>query len=416
MTDALVEQLWGGPMSDDQLRIHWAGRGDRGSRDENAWREVERYYVVPGASRPTMLLPAGPRPALLGALDNYRGLRTARRQLQRRAISSLAAINVLPSPQIVLSIRPDEPEDSRVHPLGELSAALGRRDLRASIGVRTGANRKATLQLVDVSGSPVGFAKFAWSRDTAVAVETETAALTGDDHLGICRRPALLASGSYGGWPYLVSSPLPLSCRGVRGRVHPPTVHELHDLAPVTGRRPLGTSQQLRRLTASLESLASTGSVAALVTGTLRLLDEHVRARPVVTSDRWHGDLTPWNSARDAEDRLWVWDWESSEADAVAGMDAIHWHLSLVQEAGRPLTSDALAGAVEAAAPVLTGLGHASSDTAVVTAVYVASMVERAVTLSIAQGWEAGWLTPRHLEDLVGHAARGLRSAGITPS
>lgn len=418
MTAALVEQLWGGHISAGRLRLDPVGRGPTVSAAGGTWREVERYYVVPSDSRPTMLLPADPRPALLGALGNYRGLRNARRQLQRRLLGSAASIGALPCPQVVLSVRGDEPHDTRVNPLGELAGALDRHDLRAAIGVRTGANRKATLQLVDVAGAPVGFAKFAWSEQTSVAVRRETEALSADSRLGVCRRPALLASGTYGGWPYLVSSPLPLSSRGVRGRVPPPTVRELHDLAPVTGRRPLGTSGHVRALTERLEKLATTGTTTALVGRTLRLLgDAAVDGRHVAMGEHWHGDLTPWNAARDSDGQLWCWDWESTEADAVAGLDAIHWHLSLVQDTGRALTSAALAEAERAAAPVLTGLGHARRTVPVVVAVYVAAMVERAVALSVAEGgWEAGWLTVENLDDLVGHAARGLRAAGLTAS
>ena len=416
MTAALVEQLWGGQISAGRLKVEVTGRGRSTEPMDASWHEVERYYVVPSTHRPTMLLPAEPRPALLGALNNYRGLRTARRQLQRRALSSAATVGGLPCPQVSVWARTGEPDGSRAHPLGELAAALGRQDLRAAIGVRTGANRKATLQLVDLTGDPVGFAKFAWSEQTALAVQRETAALTADDRLGSCRRPALLASGMYAGWPYLVSSPLPSTSRGVRGRVAPPSVQEFHDLAPVTGRRALSTSGQLLGLVERLEKHASAEAVGTLVKRTLRLLAD-ASVADVVMSERWHGDLTPWNAARDSEDRLWCWDWESCELDAVAGLDAIHWHLSLEQEAGRPLTSAALATAVETAAPVLTGLGHPRRDMPVVAAVYVASMAERAVALSVAEGgWEAGWLTVDNLEDLVDHASRELRAAGLSSS
>jgi hypothetical protein len=409
MTDALVEQLWGGPIATGQLRMRWLRPGSDTTR-EAGWRDVERYYAIPTAGRPTMLLPTGPRPALLGALNNYRGLRTARRQLQRRALGAAVLAGGLPCPQVVLSVPDDEPGATRVNPLGELAAALGRQDLRAAIGVRTGANRKATLQLVDVDGSPVGFAKFAWSEQTAIAVRRETQALTTETEEGSCRRPALLAQGTYSGWPYLVSSPLPLSSQGVRGRTAPPTVQEFHDLAPVSGRRALGTSAHVRELTERLEGLVSDGSSRQLVARTVRLLaDARAAGEDIVMSERWHGDLTPWNSARDGDGRLWCWDWESSEADTVAGLDAIHWHLSLVQEAGGALDAAALSKAVQAAAPVLVGMGHRRQSVQVVTAVYVAALVERAVALSQAEGgWEAGWLTVDDLDDLVTHAAREL--------
>ena len=178
----------------------------------------------------------------------------------------------------------------------------------------------------------------------------------------------------------------------------------------MTGRRSLATSDHVRALTDRLEKLVPVESTAPLVGRTLRLLEEATAVgQDVVMSAHWHGDLTPWNAARDDEGRLWCWDWESTEPDAVAGLDAVHWHLSVVQEAGEPLTAQALATAAEAARPALTGLGHGRRSVPVVVAVYVASMVERAIALSVAEGgWEAGWLTVDNLEDLVGHAAQGL--------
>ena len=409
----LVEQLWGPGLEAGCLQLGWDRRGARQVVADAGWREVERYYVVPGASRPTMLLPAAPAPALSGALHNYRGLRTTRRQLQRRVLGGAALLGTLPFPQVALRVRASEELGTRANPLGELAAGLGRDDLRAAIGVRTGANRKATLQLVDVAGDPVGFAKFSWSEQTALAVEREARALSEKPLEGTCHRPALLTSGTYFGWPYLVSAPLPLSSRAVRGSVAAPSVQEFYDLAPITDRRPLGASGHVRALDERLQALEPGQATGPLVGRAVRLLAQaRASEQDLLISERWHGDLTPWNSARDSEDHLWLWDWETSEADTVAGLDAIHWHLSLVQEAGGTLDGKALSNAVRAAAPVLAGLGHPRGAAPVLTAVYVAVMVERAVALSIAEGgWEAGWLGVDDLDDMLGFAEHGLTTS-----
>lgn len=411
MIDPLVEQLWGGAIESRSLRVDNAG--SRWS-PEPGWRESERYYVVPNSTRPTMLLPAGPRRALLGALTNYRGLRPPRRQVQRRLLTVPAAAGYLPCPQVVLSV----PESSQAavpsSPLGELAGALGRQDLRAAIGIRTSANRKATLQLVDVEGAPVGFAKFSWSDETALAVRREAAALSAGTGKGVCRRPALLASGTYSGWPYLVTSPLPLSSRAVRGKVAPPTIQEFHDLAPNTGARRLATTDHFIRLCARLQALVNNSAdIGRLASRALQVLDAAgADDRELMVTKGWHGDLTPWNAARDADGRLWVWDWESTEPDSVAGLDVLHWHLSLSQDVGRRLDATALDRAVERARPVLSGLGHPRSAVPLVTAVYVAALVERALALCVFNGgWETGWLSSEDVDDLLGHVTSTLSGA-----
>ena len=69
--------------------------------------------------------------------------------------------------------------------------------------------------------------------------------------------------------------------------------------------------------------------MAAPVAAAHALLDALAGATDTLpVTSRWHGDLTWWNRARDDAGQLWVWDWESSEEDAVAGLDALHWAFS----------------------------------------------------------------------------------------
>ena len=112
---------------------------------------------------------------------------------------------------------------------------------------------------------------------------------------------------------------------------------------------------------------------------------------------RWHGDLTPWNCARDSSGQLWAWDWESCEVDAVAGLDALHWEFSVLRESG-PVDAISLATCLERARHHLTAAGHGRTTHGVVAAVHALTMVERAAALAAREGsWQRVWVPPAQL-------------------
>lgn len=394
----VVEQLWAPTLDAGRARL------DVGDAPQG-WHAEERYLVLPTLSRATMLIPAGPRPATAGALLNYRGLRRPTANLQRTVLGGAHRIGRrLPFPRLTLSL-PDGAQDDGepALPLAAVARALGTPDrLHASIGVRTSANRKATLQLVDDGGRPRGFAKFAWDRLSTEGIEREGAALAVTAR-GPARSPALLARGTYSGHPFIVTEPLPLTTRGVRADVPEPTPQELASLTPVVRHARLSGTGQAQGLRARLGALASAGFEADVVAGALRLLDRAERSEVVLSvTARSHGDLTPWNSARDRDGTLWCWDWESSEPDTVWGVDPLHWHVSVRTEAGQPLGADVLRAAYDAARPALVAGGLGPDGRPLVLAVYVATLVERACSLAAGGGgWEAGWVLPAQLRELV---------------
>ena len=411
----LVEQLWQPALATGRARV----RLDReaGEPSTSTWHTAEEYLVVPGATRASLLLPAGPARATSGALLNYRGLRRLLPNAQRAVLGLLARSGApLPFPRLRVETRAgaeQASEDALLLPLGFLQDVLGRPDLRAAIGVRTGANRKATLQLVDLEGQPVGFAKFAWNRSSTQGIEREASALSTPLDEGPARTPALLARGEYLGRAFLVTAPLPETARGVRSGVRPPTAQELYALTPLgRGARPAETGQ-LQSLRARLETLDPTPETAKLLGSAHRLLarvEQYADAVPVTT--RWHGDLTPWNCARDAEGVLWTWDWESSEPDAVAGLDAVHWHLSVGAEAGGRFDGSGLRSAVERARPLVVAAGATHAGVDRVAAVYALTLTERACALASETGeWEEGWVLPEDLHDLLSQAGRGLETS-----
>lgn len=403
----LIEQLWQPALDTGDVRVAL------GDDDDPGWVDLERYRVLPGVDRARMLFPDAPKDASVGSLLNFRGLRRRTTNVQRTVLGSLARAGRLPFPVLRLQTRAEGP--AAVTPLAAVGEVLGRDDLAASVAVNTSANRKATLQVVDENGVPAGFAKFAWDEVSTASVQAEGEALLAvGDRAGTVRAPALLASGSYYDKPFIVSQPLPLDSVGVRADVPPPSALELYTLLPLTRRARIGATGQCVALTARLEQLAAAGpEILPVVGAALALLalvgtDEH----EVAVQERCHGDLAAWNTARASDGTLWLWDWESSEPDAAAGLDALHWHMSARTEAGERWDGPALLTAIELARPLLAAAGTSRRAEPLVAALYAATIAERACTLAAGPGgWEAGWVLPEHLLEMLATAERLLVEA-----
>lgn len=384
----LVEQLWAPLLADGDVRISV----DRPGAGDAGWRDLERYRALPSIDSASMLLPAANPQVLAGSLLNFRALRARGPRAQREVLGRAARAGLpLPFPMVRLQTR--LPEEKRpMLPTEQVAAALRLPRVHASVGIRPVANRKATLQLVDDAGAPVGFAKFAWERTSAESVGRETAALAelggGTDLL---RTPRLLAAGSWHGQPWLVSEPLPLSSR----RPDPdglPSAQELFALCPVVRVDRLDDSGQFQALRARVAVWRATGVEAELLAAVDRLLADVAHLETPIAA-RWHGDLTAWNCGRDEHGQLWCWDWESTEPDAVAGLDALHWTSTSRTLRGERYGAQLLAAALAQATPLLTAAGHSAESRAAVPAVYAAALVERAVALTLGfGGWDDGWL------------------------
>lgn len=393
----LVEQLWAPALATGRVRL------DLHEHPGPGWREVESYVVVPSVRRATLLLPHHPRAATVGALTNYRGLRRRLPNAQRGVLGAAARAG-LPLPFPRLTISTPTADDGAGAPLflSQLADQLGHEALFASIGVRSGANRKATLQLVDGTGAPRGFAKLGWNTATSTGVRREQEALAAARSSGGACAPRLLACGELAGRPYVVTEPLPLASRGVRADVPPPSPQELFELCPLVRRSRIAETAQFRAVRDRVSSTSYDAACGSTLELARDLLDsigrDHVE---VPVAARWHGDLTPWNCARDGVGRLWVWDWECSEADAAAGLDALHWHVTTRTEGGRALGGAVLREAHAAARGVLLAAGVPRSAHARVTALYAVTLAERACDWATAAGWEHEFAMPHQLVDLV---------------
>ena len=400
--DSLVEQLWSPLLDTGRVRVSV----EPGSDPE--WVDAETYWAVPDLRRAKLLVPRGEKAVTAGAIENYRGLRLRRKNVMRATVGAMARRGVpVLRHAVSLQVSRDHPETASRLPLAVLSAALDGQRLHASIGIRTGDNRKATLALVDDAGRPVGHAKFGWDDVSDEYVRTETAVLHQvGGRQGAMRAPAVLAETTYHGHPVLVMEPLPEDVRGSRGRIAPPTSEELYSLTPVTRRAAPRDTRHLSQLAERLrrqqdDTLASV--VATRAAGLLDGLEQRTDVQPV--TERWHGDLTLWNRARDRSGQLWVWDWENSEQDALAGLDALHWAFSARRSPSARLQELDLGACLAEAGPHLTAAGVARDQWPAVAAAYALVVVERACGLAVHHGeWGQVWISPEDLTTLIAQA------------
>lgn len=382
----LVEQLWGPGMKRGLLRVGVATGPPEG------WEVLHRFHLMPTPADPHLLVTVAPRQATLRALTAYAGLRSPMRRVARQATALLAAAGGVPGARsLVVAARPGSDEARAADPLNALSAATGARVI-AVIGIRRGANAKPTLQLFTGAGHPLGYAKLAWNPLTAGMVRTEAAALGSlaqRPEQTTARAPRLVTRGQLNLRPYLMTDPLPRDITqlgGSRGL----SADNLAGLFPVARWDIPARTGQVARTLGRLHRLAGLGdsAVTSEVIDTARCLGERLRRSTTMlpVAMRWHGDLVPWNAGRDREGITWLWDWESSEPDALAGMDILHWHLNATRPMSPHEAGGQLQKAAEAARPAMQALGTGLREQSLVTAAYALTLAERNATLAAAHG------------------------------
>lgn len=401
----VIEQVWAPALSDTRVRVVLNPRPD------SAWGDVERYWLVPDASRARLLLPCRPRAAAVGLLLNYRRLRDPRTQAARVVLAGLVRTGLPAGRDVVaVQVRRDAPGMAASLALSRITEVVGG-PVVAAIGVRTGDNRKATLQLADPAGRPVGYAKVGWNGPSDEMVATEARALAQlNGGSGSVQVPRLLGTTQVHGHGVTISAALPLTASTSRSARPALTSTELADLSPVVRHGPVGQTGQFRALRARLRALRDAPLVAELVgraEGLADLVEGDVRSLAVLA--RWHGDFSPWNTARDEHGRLWVWDWENSEDDAVTGLDALHWAAGCLRLADEDPGTTPLSSYVDVARHHLDALGVARPVRVLVAATYALSVAERAATLAASAGsWSDAFLRPSSLQRLLTEATTAL--------
>ena len=409
--DSLLEQLWRAPVASGDVRIV------ANPRRSKAWHDEEQYWILPSLAKPRMLIPRGNRKVTAASLLAYRRLRPKKVSIGRGGLGWMARSG-LPLSRDTLSVQSRAGLATKAPlPLAEISSSLGSEQLSAAIGIRLGDNRKATLQLFDHGGRPSGYAKIAWDAASRDYVDTERdvlSAVAGGS--ASMRVPALAGEGVWDGYPYLVSTPLPEDVRAVRGRVGAPTPQELFSLCAVHRFGTVADSAHFKALGWRLGELVDTtgenlGEAARRLESLLRM-----RNSSVPIAERWHGDMVPWNMARESSGTLWCWDWETSEPDAVAGLDAWHWAVSVRRESQGSFSQEDWSAAGRQIQPYLQAAAIPRSAWDDIAGVYALVVAERAWSLAAARGdWSSSWLTPANLVGLLNRVAGELSEPG-TPA
>lgn len=396
-----VQQLWGRALATGDYRIV-ARRSP-----SPTWEQLRTFRVLGLPSRPALLVERGDDRAVARALLAYGGLRTWKARTVRAAAAGASWLGTPSFGQdLFLERRPGA--DLTVEPLTGIAAAL-HRPVLAHIGVRSGANAKPTAQLFTPAGAPVGYAKLAWNDLTAAFVQTETARLQMlGGRAGKTQTPRVIASGTTGGLPFFVSEPLPL---GVRQLQQPDdlSIEALCTLSPVLRTAVPRTSGHLASIVHRLEQNRA-HPLLRRVEGPLldlaRRLAGSQHEVPILSFD--HGDLVPWNTCRDADGTVWLWDWESSQTDTLAGSDALHW---LVHAIHGPRPRDLVAGLHDVrdrAAQVHRGLGMGFAASHVAVAFYVLHSCERSAQWALGHAtWERNRIGE---DDILGLTALGRAS------
>lgn len=405
--DTAVRHLWK-PLLDSGL-----GRVTLGGPPEAGWSRLQALTIQPLRRRPRLLVSDGGGPALARALASYRHLRTPTAHLWRLVLAGKAGLGLNAISKSVNVEARNAARGAEIEPISVMQKLL-ERPVVAVVGIRDTANGKATLQLFDTSGAPAAYSKLAWNDRTAAFVRTEAAALKDvARNPPNVRIPRVLAEGTIDGTlPFVMTEPLPMGVKRVDGSSVPRDV--VGSLFPVKRLCKIHETRQYQGVRQRI-SMASRQSSDQQLATTTHALAEMLAASDVdiPVAERWHGDLVPWNAARDRLGNLWLWDWESSEEDAAVGLDLLHWTVnSATKTGGKGSISDRWHAAVEDVSGSAPALGLAGDSLPVVAAAYALTFAERNWALAVPNDdWGRHRIGRRETIDLLSHATSLLTHA-----
>lgn len=276
------------------------------------------HFAIPPSGSPRYLIPLRPALATEAALRTFISSGTTRSRTLRRTGAVLARIGAARLAPGAVALGGSGTF------LRYLETLLGQ-DLIASIHLGPPrANRKPVLQLMDLRGRSVAFAKLGMNDLTCKRVRTEAAALqllASESTPGLVV-PSVLAAGQWEGLDYLVMKPVSTdtglpSTRELRSRATGALV-----AAFPTSWITLAESPWWERIMTDLSQCSETGEAVALRDAAARIFREH-GSTPVL-SGAGHGDFSPWNVCAHP-DHLVVWDWERFTPDVPVGWDEFHF-------------------------------------------------------------------------------------------
>jgi hypothetical protein len=395
-------------MTDDRLaHLHDVGRllwpeplrmsvGDEAAPSGELHRE---FLLLPNGRRPRLLVPRGRR-AAVGALRGYGVGRGRSARWQAAGLTAAMAVGVAP---LLLRdrVRLTGPGGSSV-PVpsieAHLAGVLGTEVLVSMYLGAPRANRKPVLQVLAPDGRTLGYVKVGIDALTCRLVRDEATALATLAAAGLRSTtvPTVLHSGRWNDLELLVLSPLPV---GGRRRPEPAQVTAAQaEIAAIgaTPAGPLSLSPYWAALTDRVEALPAgvTAETLAELTGRIGKTFGDV---PVALG-AWHGDWTPWNTARAGEDLL-VWDWERFAPAVPVGFDALHGALQtdLVSHLADPARS--AARSLSSAGSVLEPFGLSPEQARATSVCYLAELAtrylaDRQVEAGARLGDVGAWLLP----------------------
>lgn len=361
-----------------------------------AGQVTSEFFLIPGESRPRLLVPATRRAAATAARRyGEPGSQTGR---LRAAALSFGLSAGLGRAALRSRLRVQAPAGASTIET-YLSETLAR-NVRVSMHLGPArANRKPVLQVLSTRGETVGFAKIGIGELTRELVHAEHRALTriSQARLASVAIPEVLHLGRWQGLDVLVLGALPVWLP----RRPLPAGQLAAAMAEVAG---LGGLRQ--------EKLAG-GDYLAGLCGRLRTADpgadrDALRAAlgrleagagdTVLDYGHWHGDWTPWNMASTHQGLL-LWDWERFTGGVPAGFDALHHRLQtqVVPERREPLA--AARECIETAPAQLVPFGVGADEARLTALLYLADLatrylVDRQATAGARLGSPGTWLIP----------------------
>jgi hypothetical protein len=364
------------------------------SRGRTAQAGDRDFLLLPTASRPRLIVPAGRRAAAAavrrygepGSFQAWAGSR----MLALALAGGGAAVGLGGRLRVRAATEAGTVE-------AYLSAALGRDVLISTHLGAARANRKPVLQLLTARGETVGFAKISVNALTRDLIRAERAAL---DTLAAAELrnltvPQVLHYGQWRGREVLVLSALPAWRR--RRTLRPGQLAAaMSELSAVGGhgQGSLAGSDYLAGLRARLDTCPDGSARTALAAALAVLPAESAQLR----FGAWHGDWTDWNMACTGAGLL-VWDWERFSQPVPVGFDVLHHRLQAAVVSRRQPPRAAAADCVRAAASTLASAGVPRGEAHLVALLYLAELstrylADRQADAGARLGRPGAWLIP----------------------
>lgn len=371
------------------------------------------YLVLPHRRRPVLLVPTYPSRFAATAL---RGAKPATARQRRRVAllaGALAATLALPGAGRLLwrdrvRVYGRRSDDCLITYLQSHSDAAA---MAVHVGGAARANRKPVVQLLDVGGDTIGYAKVGMNQLTRTLVRAEYQALRALAAAKLRHTivPEVRHTGRWRDHEVLVQSALPVWRPSYR-RATDTLVTSMLEVARACGIRTgrLASSGYWATLEGRLAGIS--GREGGRTLGGLAL-DLLAHAGDIeLEYGAWHGDWAPWN-CHPLPGTMLVWDWERFTTGVPVGFDAVHYGLSesLAGDGGHPerATEALLARAPKLLAPFQVP-PHAAGVVALLYLIDIATryLHDRQGAGGAPLGAVGEWLLPtlvRHISRLAGH-------------